>query len=146
MNHQLACVNIHWLNSPAKDGQYDFYIKRLSKHILNDVNSIRTIRRTMKNILNYGRDARLRTLCEVLDAYRENIINESEAATSERDQICEIQTQSRKEQQRKKKLKQGGFSQSDKVDNDIAYRLYRLVDIDKLIDKIPNLPRLSIYF
>jgi hypothetical protein len=31
---------------------------------------------------------------------------------------------------------QGGFSRSDKVDN----------DIDKLIDKIPTLPRSSIYF
>jgi hypothetical protein len=81
--------------------QYSFHVEGLSKHLLDDVNGLRAVRRAVKNVLDCGGDARLRMLCEALDAYREKVINEREAATSERDQAYEVQIQPRKEQQRR---------------------------------------------
>jgi hypothetical protein len=100
MDHQLACVNVHWVSPLAEGGQYSFHVEGLSKHLLDDANGIRAVRRAVKNILDYGDDARLRALCHALDAYREKVIHEREAVTTERDQAYEIQTQPQKEQQR----------------------------------------------
>ncbi|KAK5321522.1 hypothetical protein LTR98_011888, partial [Exophiala xenobiotica] len=72
IDHQLACVNVHWLKAPAeKGGQHSFHVEGLSKHLLDDANGIRALSRAIKNILDNGADARLRTLCGALDAYRE---------------------------------------------------------------------------
>ena len=58
-DHQLACVNVDWLSSPA-EGQYSFHVEGLSKHLLDDANGLRAVTRAVKNILDYGADARLR--------------------------------------------------------------------------------------
>jgi hypothetical protein len=68
----LAC---HWVNPPVEGGQYSFHVEGLSKHLLDDANGIRAVRRAVKNILDYGGDTRLRTLCHALDAYREKVIH-----------------------------------------------------------------------
>jgi hypothetical protein len=82
-------------------GPFSFHVEGLSRHFLADADGIRAIVRAVKNILDYGSDARLRTLCKALDAYRERELKEREAATSERDHAYEVQTQPRKEQQRR---------------------------------------------
>jgi hypothetical protein len=85
MDHELARINVHWLKAPVDGGQYSFHVECLSKHLLDDVNDLRAVTRAIKNILDYGADTRLRTLCRALDAYRETVILEREAVTAQRD-------------------------------------------------------------
>jgi hypothetical protein len=80
-------------------------VKGLLKHFLADADGIRAIIRVIKNILDYNSDARLRTFYRVLNAYRERILKEKEAAISKKAQIYEVRIQPRKKQQRRKKLK-----------------------------------------
>ena len=86
MDHQLACVNV---NTPPEGGPHSFHVEGLSQHPLNDANGLRAVTRAVKNILDYGTDVRLRTLCNALDAYRETVVRNREAADphSPRDQI-----------------------------------------------------------
>ncbi|KIX04751.1 uncharacterized protein Z518_05621 [Rhinocladiella mackenziei CBS 650.93] len=86
MDHQLVCVNVHWLKAPAEGGQHSFHVEGLSQHLLNDANGIRAVSRAIKNILDYGADTRLRTLRSALDAYRETVIHNREVANSQRKQ------------------------------------------------------------
>jgi hypothetical protein len=101
MDHAYAQINVHWLSRGAQDGPFSFHVEGLLKHFLDDPIGIRAVVRAVKNILDYCSDARLRTLCKALDAYRERYLTEREAATSGRDQAYEVQTQPRKEQQRR---------------------------------------------
>ncbi|OAP54577.1 hypothetical protein AYL99_11025 [Fonsecaea erecta] len=90
MDHQLACVNVHWLRAPAKGeegGQHSFHVEGLSQHLLGDVNGIRAVSRAIKNILDHGADARLRTLCEALDAYRKTVVRNREAANAQKQEL-----------------------------------------------------------
>jgi hypothetical protein len=85
MDHELARINIHWLKAPAEEGgQHSFHVEGLSKHLLDDSNGIRSLSRAIKNILDNGADARLRTLCGALDAYREAVIRNRNAANAQR--------------------------------------------------------------
>jgi hypothetical protein len=86
MDHQLACVNVHWLKAPAAGGHHSFHVEGLSKHLLDDANGIRAVTKAIKNILDYGADMRLRTLCSALDAYRETVVRNREAANAQRKQ------------------------------------------------------------
>ncbi|KAK5214682.1 hypothetical protein LTR47_012110, partial [Exophiala xenobiotica] len=71
MDHELARINVHWLRAPAeKGGQHSFHVEGLSKHLLDDADGIRALSLAIKNILDNGADARLRTLCAALDSYR----------------------------------------------------------------------------
>jgi len=90
MDHQLACVNVHWLRAPAAGEQHSFHVEGLSKHLLDDANGIRAVIRAIKNILDHGADARLRTLCSALDAYRETVIRNRETANAQRMQEREV--------------------------------------------------------
>ena len=74
IDHELARINVHWLKAPAEGGQHRFHVEGLSQHLLRDVNGIRALSRAIKNILDDGADARLRTLCRALDAYRETVV------------------------------------------------------------------------
>jgi hypothetical protein len=80
MDHQLACVNVHWVKAPVEGGKHGFHVEGLSQHLLRDDTGIRAIVRAIKNILDYGADTRLRTLCTALDAYREIVVRNREAA------------------------------------------------------------------
>ncbi|RMZ75995.1 hypothetical protein DV738_g5151, partial [Chaetothyriales sp. CBS 135597] len=71
MDHELARVNVHWVKAPAIGEQHSFHVEGLSQHLLRDGNGIRAVSRAIKNILDHCADARLRPLCEALDAYRE---------------------------------------------------------------------------
>jgi len=90
MDHQLACVNVHWLRAPAEGGQHSFHVEGLSKHLLDDANGIRAVVRAIKNILDHGADARLRTLCSALDVYRETVVRNRETANAQRMQEREV--------------------------------------------------------
>jgi len=74
MDHQLACVNVHWLRAPAEGGQHSFHVEGLSKYLLDDEKGIRAISRAIKNILDHAADAQLRKLCNALDAYRDTVV------------------------------------------------------------------------
>jgi hypothetical protein len=74
MDHQLACVNVHWVRAPVGGEPHSFHVAKLSRHLLDDADGIRALVRAIKNILDYGADSRLRFLCSALDAYRETEI------------------------------------------------------------------------
>ena len=105
MDHASACVNVHWLSTSADDGQFSFHVEGLSKHFLDDVDGLRAVRRAVKNILDYGADERLRTLCEALDAYRQQIIAERETAISEGHRASVVQAEPQKRQPRRRSTK-----------------------------------------
>ncbi|OQV10377.1 hypothetical protein CLAIMM_14389 [Cladophialophora immunda] len=90
MDHQLACINVHWLGAPVEGGQHSFHVEGLSQHLLRDENGIRAVSRAIKNILDWGADPRLRALCEALDAYRETVVRNREAANAQRKQEREV--------------------------------------------------------
>ena len=80
MDHAYAQINIHWLRAPIEGGQYSFHVEGLSQHLLRDENGLRAVTRAIKNILDYGADTRLQTFCKALDAYRETVVRNREAA------------------------------------------------------------------
>jgi len=78
MDHELARINVHWLGEPAEGGQYSFHIEGLSQHLLNDATGLRAVVRAVKNILDYGSDARLRRRRKIgpMDHKRNNTVDE----------------------------------------------------------------------
>ena len=84
MDHELARINIHWVKAPVKGGDYSFHVEGVSKHLLDDAKGLRALVRAIKNILDYGADQRLRKLCTALDAYREAVVRDREAANPQR--------------------------------------------------------------
>ena len=84
MDHQFACVNVHWIKAAVDRRAYSFHVDGLSQHLLRDAKGIRAVIRAIKNVLDYGADIRLRGLCSALDAYREAVIRDREAAEPQR--------------------------------------------------------------
>ena len=84
MDHELARINVHWIKAPVDGGGYSFHVEGIAKHLLDDASGIRAVIRAIKNILDYGADQRLRTLCTALDAYRETVVRDREAANPHR--------------------------------------------------------------
>ncbi|RMZ80666.1 hypothetical protein DV738_g2675, partial [Chaetothyriales sp. CBS 135597] len=82
MDHELARINVHWLQRPA-GRQPTFHVEGLSKHLLDDADGIRAVARAIKNILDDAADTRLQKLCEALDAYRKVIVRERGAASTD---------------------------------------------------------------
>ena len=100
----MACVNVHWLRAPAEGGQHSFHVEGLSQHLLRDANGIRALSRAIKNILDYGADKRLRALCSALDAYRETVVRNREAANAQRKQGGVVLPESQTERQKRGRL------------------------------------------
>ncbi|KAL9044599.1 MAG: hypothetical protein Q9214_002276, partial [Letrouitia sp. 1 TL-2023] len=111
MDHQLACVNVHWLRAPATGEQYSFHVEGLSQHLLKDADGIRAITRAVKNILDYGADERLRTLCKALDAYREIVLRDREAANPHSKQRNQVQPELKPEPRRSRRLQQQQYDE-----------------------------------
>jgi hypothetical protein len=80
-------------------------VEGLSQHLLRNANGLRAVNRVIKNIFDHGANAQLRTLCEALDVYREKVILEREAITTQGNQRYKAKSQpqqrrrSRREQQ-----------------------------------------------
>ena len=117
MDHEIVRINIHWLSAPTDGGKPGFHVEGLLKHFLDDANGLRAIVRAIKNILDHGSDARLRKLCEALDAYREKVILERKAGTTERHEEPVLQTAPRPERRRRSRR---GASTSTKAAGDAA--------------------------
>jgi hypothetical protein len=107
MDHEIARINVHWLSAPTDGGEYCFHVERLSRHFLDEANGLRAVIRAIKNILDYSSDARLRKLCEALDAHRERVILQRKTGAPEGHQGPVIQTEPQHELQ-----KGGGISTS----------------------------------
>ena len=95
IDHQLACVNVHWLRAPVGGGKHSFHVEGLSQHLLKDADGIRAVVRAIKNILDDGTDKRLRTLCEALDAYRAIVVRNREAADPRKVHAAQVKWQGR---------------------------------------------------
>lgn len=83
MDHEVACLNVHWLKAPTGEGLHSFHLSKLSTYVLDDPKSIRAFVHAIRNILDYGAHARLHTLCKALDAYRSMILRNGEAANAQ---------------------------------------------------------------
>ncbi|KAA6408220.1 MAG: hypothetical protein FRX48_07962 [Lasallia pustulata] len=90
MDHKFAQINVHWLGIDADDGQFSFHVEDLSAYRLNELDDLRAFQRAVKNILDYGVDERLQTLCEALNAYRQKVTVEREMAIFEGHQALEV--------------------------------------------------------
>lgn len=90
IDHQLVCVNVHWIKAPVDGGVHNFHVEGLSQHLLKDADGIRAITRAIKNILDHGADKPLRTLCTALDAYREMVVRNREAANPQKPRRHEV--------------------------------------------------------
>ena len=119
MDHEIVRINVHWLSAPTDGGKYGFHVEGLLKHFLDDANGLRAIIRAIKNILDHGSDARLRKLCEALDAYRERVIHERKAGTTEGHQEPVVQTEPQPERRRRSRR---SASTSTKAAGDAAGR------------------------
>ena len=104
MDHELVRINVHWLRAPSEGGQHSFHVEGLSKHLLDDEKGIRAVVRAIKNILDNGADPRLRTLCSALDAYRETVIRNRNAASAQSERQPGYQQESHNEQRSKRTL------------------------------------------
>lgn len=58
-------------------------MEEVSGHPLHDENGTRALSRAIKNILAYGTDARLRTICEALDVYPETVVRNRKAVNAQ---------------------------------------------------------------
>src|SRR5439155_12480198 len=66
---------------------YSFRVEGLSKHFLDDADGLRAVQRTVKNILDWGRNERLSKICKLLDAYRDEFQKEKAEAEAKRTAI-----------------------------------------------------------
>lgn len=106
LDHKMACVNVHWIGNRADEGQYSFHLEELSTYLLKDENGVRALRHAIKNILDYGSDTRPQHLCDALDAYRNLIIVERDAATLEKKPGNALQAHAASERPRRSKRAQ----------------------------------------
>ncbi|KAK5562146.1 hypothetical protein LTR43_012259, partial [Exophiala xenobiotica] len=105
MDHELARINVHWLRAPAeKGGQHSFHVEGLSKHLLDDADGIRALSLAIKNILDNGADARLRTLCAALDSYRKTVTRNKSAANAQRERQPEYRPESHTGQEGRREM------------------------------------------
>ncbi|KAJ4527855.1 hypothetical protein HRR83_000607 [Exophiala dermatitidis] len=86
MDHRTAAINVHWLKAQAGGGQYSFHTEELSIYSLRDPVRIRSLFRVIKNILDYGAQKRLPSLCSLLDEYRQKVIRGRAAANAQKTQ------------------------------------------------------------
>lgn len=84
VDDRVAAINLHWVQDQAEGGQYSFHVEELSEHLLKDANSLRALRRAIKNILDNSSGICLKKLCHALDSYRQRVIMEREAEKNER--------------------------------------------------------------
>lgn len=108
VDHSTVHVYVHWLSVGAEDGQFSFHMEELSLHYLRDLDGLRTVHRTVKNILDWGRKERLQTIRKLLDAYREKF--QTERAAAERAaavawESTPIETEQPKQKQKGRKRK-----------------------------------------
>jgi hypothetical protein len=101
MDHELARINVHWIKAPVDRGNHSFHVEGLSQHLLRNAGGIRAVTRAIKNILDYGADTRLLALCKALDAYREMVVRNREAANPQRPRQHEAQPKVHGEQGRR---------------------------------------------
>ncbi|SLM35713.1 hypothetical protein LPUS_05073 [Lasallia pustulata] len=102
MDHETARIHVHWLGIDAEDEQFCFHVAGLSRYFLDDLDSLKAVQRAVKNILEYGADERLQTLCEALDAYRQRAIVEKEMAISNGHQALEVPVKAQETQPRRR--------------------------------------------
>ncbi|KAI9857162.1 MAG: hypothetical protein M1824_004963 [Vezdaea acicularis] len=98
IDHESARINVHWYSYEHKEDLFSFHVRALSKHFLDDAEGLRTVRREIRNILDFGRNERHKTLSDALDAYTQRIRSGRGIANLE-DQARNGQLESRNGQQ-----------------------------------------------
>ncbi|KAI9853849.1 MAG: hypothetical protein M1813_001795 [Trichoglossum hirsutum] len=105
MDHTSVYVNVHWLNVGTEDEQSMFHVEMLSLHNLRDLDGLRAVQKTVKNILDWGRGERLQMICKQLDAYNEKVQVERVAAAASESVSVDTEVPKRQKQKRRKPKK-----------------------------------------
>jgi hypothetical protein len=71
MDHQVVLIHVHWLGND--DGKHTLHMEELSAHYLKTPEGIRAAKRAAKNILDWGLNNHLPTICKQLDTFREKV-------------------------------------------------------------------------
>lgn len=74
VDHNIACLNVHWIRNEVGTDQYSFHLKEVSSYPLNKIDTIRELVRAIKNILDEGVEGRLHNLHAALDEYRRKVV------------------------------------------------------------------------
>jgi hypothetical protein len=75
IDQAYAQINVHWVGGgPAQGEPYSFHVKMVARHFLDSVERVRAVAHAVGNILDYGIDTLLPSVCEALDAYETAII------------------------------------------------------------------------
>lgn len=90
VNYSYVSVNVHWLSHSAEDGSICFHMASLSKH-LTVPDGLKLVQKIVRNILDYAVSKQLPKICEALDTYRQNIVDEREKAIHVQDPASEPQ-------------------------------------------------------
>jgi hypothetical protein len=113
VDHSTVHVYVHWLSVGAEDGQFSFHMEELSLYYLRDLDGLRTVHRTVKNILDWGRKERLQAIRKLLDAYREKFQTEraaAERAAAVASGSTPIETERPKQKQKGRKRKSSNIT------------------------------------
>ena len=77
VNNVYASVNVHWLSHrAAEDGSICFNMVNISNILLTESDGLKRVHQIVRNILEYALSKRLPQICEALDKYRQNIVDE----------------------------------------------------------------------
>jgi Variant SH3 domain len=83
VDHSTVHVYVHWLRIGTEDRQLSFHMEELSQHNLRDLDGLRAVHRTVKNILDWGRKERLPAICKLLDTFRDEVQREKVKAVAD---------------------------------------------------------------
>ena len=83
MDQNIACVNVEWVDKTPDTDQYSFHLEELSVLPLRYGDSIRVLRRVLKNIYDYALDERLKFILDLLDMYRDDITRQKDMDSEE---------------------------------------------------------------
>lgn len=83
MDQNIAYVNVEWVDKTPDTDQYSFHLEELSVLPLRYSDSIRVLRRVLKNIYDYALDERLKFILDLLDKYRDDFTRQKNMDSEE---------------------------------------------------------------
>ncbi|KFY73906.1 hypothetical protein V499_06036 [Pseudogymnoascus sp. VKM F-103] len=75
IDQAYAQINVHWVEGIlGQDEPCSFRVERIARHFMDSVEGLRAVACAVENILDYGIDTLLPSVCEALDAYETTMI------------------------------------------------------------------------
>lgn len=84
ISQRYVSVNVHWLDHSAKNNSVCFNMGPISHYGMTDLEGVKKVHQTVKNILDYGFRKRLPEIRTALDIYKQKVVLERESLERER--------------------------------------------------------------